>query len=60
VVEAISVKKARSALPAGSGYAALERGDQETLAEPAAAIASQPSADLLPEAASEQELADEQ
>jgi len=60
VVEAISVKKARSALPVGPGYAALERGDQEAPAEPTTAISSQPSADLLPEAATGQELADEQ
>ena len=60
VVKAISVKAARAALPVEPGYAALERGDQETAPEPTTAMVSQPTAEFLPAAATEQEAADEQ
>jgi RNA polymerase subunit RPABC4/transcription elongation factor Spt4 len=59
VAKAISAKTARSALPVGPGYPALERGDQETPEEPTAAIVSQPTSEFLPEAPTEQKSAEE-
>jgi RNA polymerase subunit RPABC4/transcription elongation factor Spt4 len=60
VVKAIEVKSERAALPVGSGYAALERGDHEMPAEPATTTASDSTTELLPEAEAEQEPTDEQ
>jgi RNA polymerase subunit RPABC4/transcription elongation factor Spt4 len=60
VVKAIEVKTERAALPVGSGYAALERGDHEMPAEPATATAPDSTTELLPEAEAEQESTDEQ
>lgn len=59
VVKAKGAKTVSSTLPVEPGYPALERGDQETPAEATAEIVSQRTAELLPEAPTGQELADE-
>jgi hypothetical protein len=59
VVKAISAKTARAALPAGSGYAALEPGEPEMPAEPASADAPESAGELLPEPGAEPEPVEE-
>jgi RNA polymerase subunit RPABC4/transcription elongation factor Spt4 len=59
VVKAIGAKTARAALPVGSGYAALEQGGQGMPGEPATTIVTESATELLPEAATEPQLADE-
>jgi RNA polymerase subunit RPABC4/transcription elongation factor Spt4 len=60
VVKAIEVKTERAALPVGSGYAALERGNHEMPVEPTTATVSDSTTELLPETPAEQEPIEEQ
>jgi len=60
VVKSIEVKTERAALPIGSGYAALERGNHEMPVEPGSATVSDSTTELLTETPAEQEPIDEQ